>query len=108
MTAENEIDQTVRNLLGEFVVIRFALVREGDDDLRTLRSQTGNQLLRGGRDGLVDQIRWQRVDGVEPLALDEADETDFDSVGGREDDGLLCVAQRDILAQLGVCKGVLA
>lgn len=108
MSAENEIDQTVGDLLGEFVIIRFALVRHRDDDLGALRSQTGDQLLGGGRDGLVDQIRWQRIDGVEPLALDEADETDFDPIGGREDDRLLCVAQRDIFAQLGVCKSLAA
>jgi len=41
----------------------------------------------------------QRVDGIEPLALSETDEANFEAVGGSDEMGSLGVAQGDVVPE---------
>ena len=81
VSSQDDVNQSIRGLLGEFVVIGFALMGNCNDEFSTLGSQTWDEFFGCCGGGFVDEIWREGVDCVEPFSFDEADDPDFDAVG---------------------------
>lgn len=102
VAAEDEVDSRVAGdaeILGEFVVVGLALVRDGDDDVGALGAELRDELLRDGAGGQVDEVGREGVDGGEPFALAEADEADLEAGRGGQEVGARGVAEGDVGAE---------
>ena len=68
MSAQDEVNQTWRGLLCEFDITRFAGVRKGYDDIRSLSAQAWYKFLGRLRGRLVYEIRREGVNSTEPCS----------------------------------------
>lgn len=57
MTAKDDIDQPQRSLLSKLQTIVFTHVRKSNDNLGSTFAKSWNEFIRGGRSGLVVEMR---------------------------------------------------
>jgi hypothetical protein len=80
VAAQDEIQSAFGDVVGEFLVVGLALVRDGYDDLGALGSELGRQLDCCGGGAEVVEIGRQRVESRQPLPFYQSDHSDFDPV----------------------------
>ena len=68
----------------------------GDDDVCARGFESGNELLCCCARGAVIEVWWEGVDCAEPFAFAEADEANFDAVGGGERVGTQRIAKGSV------------
>lgn len=98
VAAQDDVD-LVADILGQLVVVWLTHVGEGNDQIGAVGAQLWDEFLGGLGSRPVDEVGRQGVDGLEPLALPEADDADLQAVAGSDHVSALCVADGDIGAE---------
>lgn len=68
VASENDINQCRGKILRQFMIIWLALMGDGNDQICAIFSELFRKFLSCLRCRLIDQIRWKRIDRIEPVS----------------------------------------